>query len=231
MFNRRKFVTGLLALPGLAFAKFAPKLQQREGIGIPNLGSWNGMIDRIMDQTKGGVKIQFGNWLVMWTGWKEQLQTIDIAGQWAAFPIDNQLLFNSRSVVYVSTPGSFGVMNLGDQINLSWHWPQPTSEIYLSAPTRAAGLEAMEPYRRISLESLLQLLHNVGSKEGIGQATGDQVFNAWNSLSPRCQFWLAPERYMKANFFDPRSLPDTHGELALRLHRELLGPANILIKT
>jgi hypothetical protein len=187
------------------------------------------MIDRIMDQTKGGVKIQFGNWLVMWTGWKAAIDRLELAGQWAAFPIDNETSGLGRSLIYVATPGYWGAMNLGDRINTSWHWPQPTFDVYGRAPSREAGLAALEPYRRISLESLLQLLHNVGSKNGIGQTTDDQVRNAWNSLSPRCQFWLDFDRYIADRYHPGPFQPDR----ALResLHRELLGPVGILIKT
>ncbi len=230
MFNRRKFLTGLLALPGLALAKIMPKAESRPMATIPELGSWNGLIDRFMADTRiggSGSKVRFGPWMIFWTGWKDSQSSIELAAQWVAWPVDanGKGECDRRMCLYAANPGPATTFQRGDVFNIAWHWPQKSSVEYMDLGSREAIEQALEPERRQSLEVLLELCRIGEWTKTHWGGRDDQWNSAYAKLSKRSQFYLDPWRYMKTHHGIDVNEPnvDPDGSRTYAVYEQLFG--------
>ncbi len=225
MFNRRKFLTGLLALPGVALAKILP--EPKPTATIPGLGSWNGLIDRFMEDTSD--RPLFGPWRIWWTGWKDSQCSIDLVGQWVAWPVrPDGTLDDNRLGVYVSTPGGWGSFRRGEVCNLSYRWPQQLASNYMHKWTSREAIEkSMEPERRITLESLLELCRASDWKMTAWHEENTNSERAYPKLSKRVQFYLDPQRYVKIHHgidvIHERNRDREYEDLLSKAQKQLLG--------
>jgi len=62
------------------------------------------------------VEYVYRGWAIWWTGWKHSFNTLDMAGQWAAYRISGLGgdWRNGKKIAYASAPGSQGMLRFGD---------------------------------------------------------------------------------------------------------------------
>ncbi len=247
MINRRKFVTALLALPGLALAKITGRAPEgklyRKGESF-SLGpiAPPSNADQIMATIppSGGSQFNFGPWTIRWTGWKPYQATAELVGQWLAWPVTPDGEYdNERLALYMSAPGHFGTFSLGDTFNMAYRWPQKTTADHILAAHKA-GVSGhisniypfMEGERRIALESLLELAVSdmwIKPKPYRWDMGSEAMMAVWPKLTPRCRFYLNPDKYMALEYgpLDGWGVMDdlSDAQIALRekVGKELLG--------
>ena len=154
---RRSFFRSFLGLPFLPVAKSAAEQKMDNLMLLPD-----------------GEQFKAGKWIVFWTGWKEVMTSITLAGQWVAMSRErlwikpdylsqhqwdslspqtrDRLGVNDMWGLYASAPGGHGPFRRGDCFNID-----AESEKQLRLQYGDVNAEA-EKLKRDALERLMRLI-------------------------------------------------------------------------
>lgn len=193
--KRRNFLSGLMLAP-TAGAMAASPVRSLED--FPS----HDAIRSIMRDSLRLESVRVGSWSLMWTGWKRSWSTLDVVGQWAAFPMKDpslkmstENLDESRRCMYVSTPGGFGFYQRGDELNTGLRYPQIS--------TLFAASSELERERRNALRLILDMVKHVRHRN-IQNALNEQreMDEAWARMSPASQIYARPWLYADLHYGD-----------------------------
>lgn len=138
--------------------------------------------------------IYWNSWQLCWTGWKADLDSVTVAGQWIAIPVTpDGSRDRSREMLYVSHPGGYGMFKSGEVFNLSGRWTQESA--YTAAPGKFGKVQdLMEPYRRAPLRLLLEL---IDAQPWPALPFSDNRPVPWSKLSARSRVYVDPLRVFR----------------------------------
>lgn len=160
----------------------------------------DGLVDDILKRcTNGAGYVRFGNWKILWTGWKASQWNIDLGGQWVAVPTTHEgeedvQRFN-HGVLCVS----------GNQVLIYRKGEEIVNENQIHALSLRFGVNSfccsikevdsyLEPERRVMCRLLIEAMCEGGIPK-------------WERMSPETRLYSDAERYINERglSFEPRT--------------------------
>jgi len=129
MFDRRSFLSllpGVAAAPAVADVIVSPRVEVVDSSPYKMPGSHpfsRSMVDALMladPYAINRVSLPSGDWDILWTGWKDNIWTLERCCQWVAVWPERA----AHHMVYCSTPGGFGAIGRGEAMNMDIRHPQ-----------------------------------------------------------------------------------------------------------